>query len=99
MKSVSFISCLKQYVGKTCDTFRLRWNNYKGNNRKFLRNETCVQQHLFEHFSSERHCRFLDEVRIVFIDKTDPKDPNRREHYWRHTLKTMAPDDLNVEDD
>ena len=58
-----------------------------------------MQQHLFEHFSSEGYCRFLDEVKIVFIDKTDPKDPNRREHYWRHTLKTMAPDGLNVEDD
>ena len=92
-------TCLKQYVGKTCDSFRLRWNNYKDNNRKFLRNETCMQQHLFEHFSSEGHCRFLDEVKIVFIDKTDPKDPNRREHYWRHTLKTMATDGLNVKDD
>ena len=45
-------------------------------------------------FLGEGYCRFLDEVKIVFIDKTDPKDPNRREHYWRHTLKTMAPDGL-----
>ena len=58
-----------------------------------------MQQHLFDHFSSEGHSRFLDELRIVFIDKTDPKDPNQRERYWRHTLKTMAPDGLNVEDD
>ena len=41
----------------------------------------------------------VDEVKIVFIDKTDSKDPNRREHYRRHTLKTIAPDSLNVEDD
>ena len=58
-----------------------------------------MQQHLFEHFSSEGHNSFLDDVSIIFIDKTDPKDPNKREHYWRHTLKTMAPQGLNVEDD
>ena len=53
---------LKQYVGKTCDSFRLRWNNCIDNNRKFLKNETCIEEHLFEHFSSEGHCRFQDEV-------------------------------------
>ena len=26
--------CLRQYVGQTVDEFRLRWNNYKSNNRK-----------------------------------------------------------------
>ena len=88
-----------QYVGKTVDDFRLRWNNYKDNNRKYLRKESCMQQHLFEHFSSEGHNSFLDDVSIIFIDKTDPKDPNKRQHYWGHTLKTMTPQRLNVEDD
>ena len=55
-----------------------------------------MQQHIYEHFSSEDHCSFLDEVSITFIDKTDTKDPNKREHYWRHTLKTMAPGGLNI---
>ena len=85
-------TCKKQYVDKTCDSFRFRWNSYKDNNRKFLRDQSCMQQHIYEHFSSEGHCSFLDEVSITFIDKTDPKDPNKREHYWRHALKTMAPD-------
>ena len=58
-----------------------------------------MQQHLFEHFSSEGHKRFLDDVSIIFIDKTDPKDPNKREQYWWHTLKTTVPQGLNVEDD
>ena len=71
-----------QYLGKTVDDFRLRWSNYKDNNRKYLRKESCMQQHLFEHFSSEGHKRFLDDVSIIFIDKTDPKDPNKREQYW-----------------
>ena len=46
---------------------------------------------------SESLCSFLEDVTITFIYKTDPKDPNRREHYWRHTLKTMVPLGLNVE--
>ena len=58
-----------------------------------------MQQHLFEHFSGDAHSNFLDGVRITFIDKMDPKNPNRREHYWRHTLRTVAPDGLNIEDD
>ena len=40
-----------------------------------------MQQHLFEHFSSEGHSNFLDDVSIIFIDKTDPKGPNKREYY------------------
>ena len=74
-------------------------NKYKMNDRNFLKGQTCMQQHLFEHFASEGHCSFLEDVSITFIDKTDPKDPNQREHYWRHTLKTMAPLGLNIEDD
>ena len=41
-----------QYLGKTVDDFRLRWNDYKDNNRKYFRKEACIQQQLFEHFSS-----------------------------------------------
>ena len=40
---------------------------------------------------------FLKEVTITFIDKTDPKNPNLREHYSRHKLKIMVIG-LNVED-
>ena len=92
--------CMLQYAGKSVDEFRLRWNNYKMNDRNFLKHQTCIQQHVFEHFESEVHSRFLEDVTITFTDKIDPKDPpNRWEHYWRHTLNTMAPLGLNVEDD
>ena len=91
--------CRRQYVGKTVDEFQLRWNNYKINDRNILKGQTCMQQHLFEHFGSGSHCSFLEDVTIIFINKTDPKDPKRLEHYCRHTRKTMAPLGLNVEDD
>ena len=34
--------CKKQYVGEKTDAFRLRWNNYNDNDRKFQRNESCM---------------------------------------------------------
>ena len=88
-----------QYAGETVDELRLRSNNYKMNDRNFLKGQACMQQQLFEHFASEGHCSFLEDVTTIFIDKTDPKDLNRWEHYWRHTLKIMVPLGLNVEDD
>ena len=92
-------TCLKQYVGSTTDCFRYRSNNYKCNDRKFAREESSLQEHLFEHFNSEEHNGFLCDVSVTLIDKTDAKNPIKREHYWRHTLKTLAPHGLNVEDD
>ena len=83
--------CKLQYVGNTVNDFRLRWNIYKDNNKKDLSKEACMQQHLFGHFSSEGQICFLNKASIIFTDKTDPKDPNKRKHYWRLTLKTMAP--------
>ena len=50
-----------------------------------------MQEHLFEHFKSEDHSGFLGNVSITLIDKTDGKDPKRRENYWMRTLKTYAP--------
>ena len=82
--------CFKQYVGQTVDEFRRRWNNYKSNDRKFQRLEPCMQEHLFSHFSMAGHSRFLSNVSITFIDKTDPSDPLRREDYWRQYLKQWS---------
>ena len=70
-----------QYICKAVDDFRLRGNNYKDNNKKYLRKESYMTQDLLEHFSTKCHNSFLDDVSVTFIDKTDPKDPNKREHY------------------
>ena len=91
-------TCSKQYTGETTDEFRFRWNNYKSNDRKFQRGERCMQEHLFEHFYSEGHNGFLEDVSVTLIDKTDGRDPKKREFYWMRTLKTLAPDGLNIED-
>ena len=62
------------------------------------RGETCMQQHLYEHFCSSSHNCFISDVSVTFIDKTDPFDPLKRVDYWKSTLKTIAPFGLNVEE-
>ena len=81
------INALKKHVGQTVDEFRRRSNNYKSNDSKFQRLESCMQEHLFSHFSLAGHDGFFNNVSITFIDKTDPSDPLRREDYWKQTLK------------
>ena len=90
--------CLKQYVGQTVQEFRLRWNSYKSNDRKYQKLESCMQQHRFEHFNSEGCHYCLDEISITFIDKTDPSEPLKTKNYRRSILKTMTPLDLDFED-
>ena len=51
--------CDLQYVDSTTDKFKLRWNNYKENNRKANRGEEHMQPLVFEHFPSNDHQRFL----------------------------------------
>ena len=43
---------------KTVDNLKLLCNNYKGNNRKLVREKVCKQQHLLEHFGTEDHSDF-----------------------------------------
>ena len=79
--------CGLQYVGFTTDRFRLRWINYKNNDRKTQRGEEHMQPELSEHFHSEEHNGVLQDCSITLIDKTDGSDPTRREEYWHVVLK------------
>ena len=90
--------CKKQYTGKTVARFRLRWNNYKESNGKFLRGEETKQKSLHEHFLSDNLQSFEEDVSICLIDKTNPSDPHKREYYWMRTLKTIAPFGPNTEE-
>ena len=56
-----------------------------------------MQEYLYSHFESEGHNGFLD-VSIALIDKTDGSDHTKRETFWVHAFKTLAPYGLNVED-
>ena len=48
-------TCGLQYVGSTTDRFRLRWNNYKDNDRKVKPGKEQMQTELFEDFHSEKN--------------------------------------------
>ena len=58
----------------------------------------CIQKYSYDHFLSEGHSGLIKDVEIVFVDKTDPSEPTRREEFWRNKLKTLAPYGLNVEE-
>ena len=55
-----------------------------------------MQEHIFEHFNSEGHTGFLENVSVTFIDKTDSQNSEKRENCWIHTLKTIVPWGLNI---
>ena len=57
-----------------------------------------MQRHLYENFNLPDRSRFLNDVSVTLIDKTDPKDPTKREDFWIQTLRTKAAPGLNVED-
>ena len=71
-------TCSQKYTGETADQIRLRWNNYKPDDRKFKRGEPCMQEHLYEHFYSDDQNGFLEDVTITLIEKTDVEDPKNR---------------------
>ena len=81
----------KQYVGSTIEKFRFQWNNYKPCQRKAERGEDCIKKYFHDHFLSEGHKGLINDVEIVFIDKTDRSDPTRIEEFCRNKLKTLTP--------
>ena len=83
-------TCLNQYIVSNTDYFRYSWNNYKCNERKYVRGKACLEEHLFEDFNIEGHNGFLHDVLVTLIDKTDGKNPIKQEQYWRHTLNTLV---------
>ena len=53
---------------------------------------------MHDHFLSEGHNGLINDVKIVFIDKTDSSDLTRREEFWSIKLKTLVHYGLNVEE-
>ena len=55
-----------------------------------------MQKDFHDHFLSEGRNGLINDVEIIFVDKTDPSDPTRRRKFWRNKLKTLAPYRLNT---
>ena len=60
--------------------------------------EEIKQKSLHEHFLSDSHQSFEEDVNICLINKTDPSDLHKRDYYWMRTLKIIAPFGLNTEE-
>ena len=63
------------------EEFRCRLNNYKSNGCNYKEHSTCMQKHLFEHFSEEVHNSFVEDVSITLINKPDPSNTLQKENY------------------
>ena len=61
--------CGVQYVGSTCTSFRLRFNNYKACSRKFNSGASVPQVEFFRHFTGEGHHGFLKDISVKIIDR------------------------------
>ena len=88
--------CLEQYVGQTVKEFRYRWNNYRNNGRKYQEYGICMQQQLFEHFSEEGHCSFLEDISLNWLTKLTHQTLCREKtigevfwRQWRHVDWTL----------
>ena len=88
--------CSEQLVGVCTTCWRDRWSTYLQNMRKAQRGEHHMQKEVHAHFKLPGHTSIEKDVDIIFIDKTDPMDPKKREKFWISRLDTMVPKGLNV---
>ena len=70
--------------------FKHKWNNYNNNTKGFEKWEHCMQKLLYEYFNLRGDLVFLNDVSVKLIDKTDPKNPTKREDYGIHTPKSST---------
>ena len=58
-----------QYVGSTCTSFRLWFNNYKACSRTFNSGASVPQTEFFRHFTEEGHQVFLKGLSRKVMDR------------------------------
>ena len=85
--------CRKQYVGETENALHIRLNGHRSDIRT---NKT--EKPVAEHFNLPGH--YMENLTIMVIEKIRKDDVQlrrRRESYWIHHLRSMAPEDLNLD--
>ena len=88
--------CGLQYVGSTCTSFRVRFDNYKSCNRRFNGDASEVPRvDIFRHFAGEGHRGFLEDVIVVILNKLYGNG-KQRESFWQYKLDTFVPRGLNI---
>ena len=85
--------CNARYVGQTNKKFRLRWNNYRQNQRWAASGLDHKQPFFHAHWLDENHNGLEADAEVTIIDRTEPSDPTKRERFWINKLGTS----LNVD--
>ena len=68
------------------------------NQRKAKRGEDHTQKCFNAHFLIQNLNGRMNDIEIMFIDKTDPLDSTRREEFWQAKLNTLAPNGIYIEE-
>ena len=78
--------CSASYVGQTNKKFRLRWNNYRQNQRWAAAGLDHKHSYFHAHWLSEGHNGFEADAKVTIIDRTEPSDPTKKERFWINKL-------------
>ena len=88
--------CGVQYVGSTCTLFKVRLNNYTSCNLRFNGGASGVPQaDIFRHFVGEGYRGFLEDIRVVNLDKLSGNG-RQQESFWQYKLDTFVSLGLNI---
>ena len=87
----NFKVCGVQYVGSARTLFRLRFNNYKACNRKFIGGSSGKPQaDFYRHFAGKDHHGFLEDIKVTIIDRLNGNG-RIRESLLQYKLETLRP--------
>ena len=85
--------CRKQYVGETENALHVRMNGHRSDIK-----HRRLEKPVAKHFNSTGHS--LEDLSIYVIEKIHREEANFRkakESHWIQTLRTLAPEGLNLE--
>ena len=86
--------CKKQYVGETENPLHLRVNGHRSDYYRKLPDKPVAA-----HFNTLGHT--FEDLTIMVIEELGSAPTERRklrERFWIHTLRSVAPQGLNLED-
>ena len=86
--------CNKQYVGETENALHIRLNDHRSDVKT-----KKMEKPVAAHFNLPGHS--MEELTIMVIEKIWREDVQlrrRRESYWIHHLRSVAPEGMNLED-
>ena len=98
MYIIRYKRCEKIYVGNTVTSFQKRFNNHRSSLNRFGKGQRGIAgEYLYAHFFEGDHGG-LNDLRVKIIDKTDMRNPTKRDSFWAYKLSSFIPRGLNVRD-